>query len=108
MFRQGEVDDWRKQNEPRDIVFGHITHRAEVLREEIARNHQLRVELLSCDLCNVAASAPPQVAAVKCFVCGRLCCLPHALHWLRNNKAISEEPDVACDDCHGRYHPPTW
>lgn len=106
VFRQGQIDEWRKENEPPDMIFGNITHRAQVLKRELARH--VNLELLECELCNAAKAKSPDVAAVKCFVCGRLCCLPHALHWLRNGKAITEDPDVACDNCNNQYKPATW
>jgi excisionase family DNA binding protein len=111
VFERRSIERWRdalaRTDEP--TIYGNMDSAARHLQELLAQQGK-SVELLMCELCvqevKNGARAEAWVAGVRCAMCGRAACLPHALHYLPAPLGPTKPP-VACDDCYDRRQPAT-
>jgi excisionase family DNA binding protein len=109
IFYKAALERWRSKLAVEPIVFGNMDGEAEHMKKMLAkRGHDVR--LLFCDLCEheVASGARTRssVAGERCHLCGRVTCLPHALHYL-SIPTGPRKPYVVCDECFDVHHPHT-
>ena len=107
VFFEAQLDEWRRDREDKNRIFHDIDDRVRHLVSKLAANNIIAKEL-PCELC--AMQTPPQqhVASTACKLCGKLVCLPHALHSLKNGRDMREDTDVACDACFAKWNPQVW